>query len=69
MSEIPQPWWNEPPATPTGHEYTSTACWHATRNGNPDLHEYCKADTGLSGSKRAAECKWCRSPCRCDCHA
>lgn len=61
-------WQAQSDAEHDGHAYLSTACWHAERDGREELHDYCKADTGLSGSKRPAECKWCGSPCRCGCH-
>jgi hypothetical protein len=44
-----------------GHLYLSTSCYH-------DDHEYCQSDTGLAGAKTPAVCKFCKSPCTCDCH-
>ncbi|MFE5463750.1 hypothetical protein [Nocardia sp. NPDC056564] len=48
---------------PVGHDYLSTACWHATQAGTPPerarfLHRRCRH-----------ECKWCASLCRCACHS
>jgi hypothetical protein len=55
------------------HDYLSTACWHAARADSPEeadeLHGYCQSDTGLSGTKKAATCKWCDVGCSCECHA
>jgi hypothetical protein len=43
------------------HAYLSTGCLH-------DDHGYCQGMTGLNGSKRPGECKFCRAPCQCSCH-
>lgn len=43
------------------HDYLSTACLH-------QRHDYCNAMTGVQGTKRPAQCKWCEARCRCDCH-
>jgi hypothetical protein len=44
------------------HAYLSTGCFHGD-------HDYCQSMTGLNGSKRPGECKFCSAPCRCSCHA
>jgi len=49
-------------AEETEHRYLSTACLH-------NEHGYCQADTGLSGTKTPAQCKFCAAPCQCACHA
>lgn len=49
------------PAAPTVHRYLSTACLHGE-------HGYCQSDTGLSGAKVPASCKWCGAACTCSCH-
>ncbi|WP_060905374.1 hypothetical protein [Streptomyces scabiei] len=43
------------------HQYLSTGCWHGD-------HAYCQSMTGLNGSKRPGECKFCHAPCECPCH-
>lgn len=43
------------------HVYLSTGCLHGE-------HGYCQGDTGLSGAKRPASCKFCQAPCTCPCH-
>lgn len=48
----------QPPAT---HVYLSTSCFHGD-------HDYCKNMTGLNGTKRPAECKFCGAMCRYSCH-
>ncbi|MFM9703633.1 hypothetical protein [Streptomyces galilaeus] len=45
----------------TEHHYLSTGCLHGD-------HGYCQGMTGIAGSKRPGECKFCRAPCRCICH-
>lgn len=43
------------------HHYLSTGCLHGH-------HGYCQAKAGKAGTKKPAECKFCRAPCRCRCH-
>jgi hypothetical protein len=43
------------------HVYLSTSCLH-------DTHGYCQGNTGLSGAKKPARCKFCGAPCQCRCH-
>lgn len=43
------------------HVYLSTSCFH-------DEHTYCQSNTGQCGQKKPACCKFCQSPCICDCH-
>lgn len=38
------------------HDYLSTTCYHAISDGTVP-HERCRD-----------QCKWCGSPCRCECH-
>lgn len=45
----------------TEHDYLSTACHHGE-------HEYCQSNTGLSGEKKPAQCKFCEARCLCSCH-
>lgn len=55
---------------PAGHIYLSTGCLHGDtvlpdgRTG----HEYCQSETGKTGTKTPAQCKFCASPCVCPCH-
>ena len=60
-----------PPATTaTSHSYLSTGCFHGDtvladgRTG----HQYCQSETGKSGAKTPAQCKFCGAPCTCPCH-
>lgn len=43
------------------HMYLSTGCLHGD-------HSYCRQNTGKSGRKRPAACKFCQAPCICLCH-
>jgi hypothetical protein len=45
----------------TEHTYLSTGCLHGE-------HAYCQSNTGASGAKSPAQCKFCAAPCRCSCH-
>lgn len=45
----------------TSHHYLSTGCLH-------DQHDYCQSNTGQSGAKKPASCKFCAAPCTCPCH-
>ncbi|MGW4493806.1 hypothetical protein [Streptomyces sp. NPDC004376] len=55
-NDQPQP--DEPTAS---HTYLSTACLHGE-------HGYCQSNTGRSGAKVPASCKWCQAACTCSCH-
>jgi hypothetical protein len=49
-----------------GHVYLSTSCLHG-------LHNYCQSGTGKAPggetwAKRPAQCKFCATPCVCECH-
>lgn len=46
------------------HDYLSTACLHGE-------HDYCStATTRPDGTAKVpAQCKFCKAPCRCPCHA
>jgi hypothetical protein len=46
---------------PPRHEYLSTACWHATYDGKPELHAGCR-----NSCKHAPEGEV--EPCVCPCH-
>lgn len=48
------------------HWYVSTGCLHNT----PEGHYYCAnpVSTLTGRTKKSAECKHCRAPCRCRCH-
>lgn len=53
----------EPPKEqPDGHVYLSTGCLH-------NEHTWCQSDTGSNGAKVPATCKFCATPCVCDCHS
>lgn len=43
------------------HLYVSTACQHSH-------HDYCQRETGTTGQKTPAQCKFCAAPCLCPCH-
>lgn len=46
----------------TEHVYLSTGCLHGE-------HSYCQGKTGQTGAKKPARCKFCGTPCVCQCHA
>lgn len=53
------------------HGYLSTGCLHGDAVILPDGrtgHQYCQSETGHTGSKIPATCKFCAAPCRCRCH-
>lgn len=55
------------------HDYLSTACGHAQEPGREALHEMCQSIVGVDAigrvfSRNPSRCKWCESPCRCECH-
>ena len=43
------------------HVYLSTSCLHGECG-------YCKAESGMAGPKKPAQCKFCAAPCVCPCH-
>jgi hypothetical protein len=52
------------------HAYLSTSCLHGD-NVLPDGrtgHQYCQSETGKTGGKTPAQCKFCAAPCQCPCH-
>jgi hypothetical protein len=53
------------------HYYLSTGCLHGetTLPDGRTGHEYCQGETGACGQKTPAVCKFCKAPCRCDCHS
>lgn len=44
------------------HVYLSTGCLHGD-------HTYCQSSTGLCGQKTPGVCKFCKTPCVCNCHS